>query len=31
MVTPRMADLRNIYDPAEVRAAGFTDYVGVGR
>jgi UDPglucose 6-dehydrogenase len=31
MATPRMADLRNIYDPAEVRAAGFTDYVGVGR
>jgi UDPglucose 6-dehydrogenase len=31
MVTPRMADLRNIYDPDEVRAAGFTAYVGVGR
>jgi UDPglucose 6-dehydrogenase len=31
MASPRMADLRNIYDPAEVRAAGFTDYVGVGR
>ncbi len=31
MATPRMADLRNIYDPDEVRAAGFEDYVGVGR
>jgi UDPglucose 6-dehydrogenase len=31
MATPRMADLRNIYDPAEARAAGFTHYVGVGR
>jgi UDPglucose 6-dehydrogenase len=31
MATPQMADLRNIYDPAEVRAAGFTAYVGVGR
>ncbi len=31
MATPRMADLRNIYDPAEVREAGFTAYVGVGR
>jgi UDPglucose 6-dehydrogenase len=31
MAAPRMADLRNIYDAAEVLAAGFTDYVGVGR
>jgi len=31
MATPQMADLRNIYDPDEVRAAGFTAYVGVGR
>lgn len=31
MATPQMADLRNVYDPAEVRAAGFTAYVGVGR
>ncbi|MEZ5796713.1 MAG: UDP-glucose/GDP-mannose dehydrogenase family protein [Paracoccaceae bacterium] len=31
MATPRMADLRNIYAPAEVRAAGFTHYAGVGR
>ncbi len=28
--TPVMVDLRNIYDPEEVRAAGFT-YVSVGR
>jgi UDPglucose 6-dehydrogenase len=31
MAVPQMADLRNIYDPAEVREAGFTAYVGVGR
>ena len=31
MATPQMADLRNIYDSAEVREAGFTAYVGVGR
>jgi UDPglucose 6-dehydrogenase len=31
MATPRMADLRNVYDPAEVREAGFVAYVGVGR
>ena len=31
MATPQMADLRNIYDPAEVLEAGFTAYVGVGR
>jgi UDPglucose 6-dehydrogenase len=27
---PLLVDLRNIYDPAEVRGAGFT-YVSVGR
>jgi UDPglucose 6-dehydrogenase len=27
---PVMVDLRNIYEPAEMRAAGFT-YLGVGR
>ena len=31
MTTPRMADLRNIYDPTAARAAGFKDYVAVGR
>ncbi|NGM44558.1 UDP-glucose/GDP-mannose dehydrogenase family protein [Rhodobacter sp. SGA-6-6] len=31
MATPRMADLRNIYDRDEVLAAGFTHYLGVGR
>jgi UDPglucose 6-dehydrogenase len=31
MATPQMADLRNIYDPEEVREAGFVAYVGVGR
>ena len=31
MAVPQMADLRNVYDPDEVRAAGFTAYVGVGR
>jgi UDPglucose 6-dehydrogenase len=31
MAHARMADLRNIYSADEVRAAGFTDYVGVGR
>jgi len=31
MRAPRMADLRNIYDAGEAAAAGFTDYVGVGR
>ncbi len=31
MAQPRMADLRNIYDPDEARAAGFTHYVSVGR
>ncbi|MES2968704.1 MAG: UDP-glucose/GDP-mannose dehydrogenase family protein [Pseudomonadota bacterium] len=31
MNTPRMADLRNIYDREAVMAAGFDDYCGVGR
>ena len=31
MAVPRMADLRNIYDRAEVLEAGFTTYVAVGR
>jgi UDPglucose 6-dehydrogenase len=31
MATPRMADLRNIYSAEAARAAGFTDYVAVGR
>ncbi len=31
MVTPRMADLRNVYDEVEAKAAGFELYVGVGR
>ena len=31
MAVPQMADLRNVYDPAEVREAGFKAYVGVGR
>jgi UDPglucose 6-dehydrogenase len=31
MAKPQMADLRNVYDPVEVREAGFTAYVGVGR
>jgi UDPglucose 6-dehydrogenase len=26
-----LADLRNIYDPDDARAAGFADYAGVGR
>jgi UDPglucose 6-dehydrogenase len=30
MKTPRIADLRNIYDPDDMRALGFA-YVGVGR
>jgi UDPglucose 6-dehydrogenase len=28
--TPKIADLRNIYNPATMRELGF-DYVGVGR
>ncbi|TDX26086.1 UDP-glucose dehydrogenase family protein [Rhodovulum visakhapatnamense] len=31
MATPRLADLRNIYPPEDVRAAGFEAYVAVGR
>ena len=31
MATPLMADLRNIYDPEDVRAAGFLAYDSVGR
>ena len=31
MRTPRMADLRNIYAPDEVTAAGFEAYTAVGR
>ncbi len=31
MATARMADLRNIYDREEVLAAGFTQYLGIGR
>ncbi|MEY3309147.1 MAG: hypothetical protein RLZZ413_3185 [Pseudomonadota bacterium] len=31
MAGPRMADLRNIYSAEAARAAGFTDYVAVGR
>ena len=31
MAVPRMADLRNIYAPRDVRRAGFEAYVGVGR
>jgi len=31
MVSPKMADLRNIYDQADAAAAGFTAYVSVGR
>ena len=31
MAVPRMADLRNIYSPADAARAGFTAYTGVGR
>jgi UDPglucose 6-dehydrogenase len=31
MTTPRMADLRNIYNRDDVLTAGFETYVGVGR
>ena len=31
MATPAMADLRNIYDVKEAKAAGFVKYVSVGR
>ncbi len=30
MTSPRVADLRNIYDPSDIREMGF-EYVGVGR
>jgi hypothetical protein len=30
MRTPKVADLRNIYEPERIRELGF-DYVGVGR
>ena len=31
MTTPVMADLRNIYTPKDVKQAGFTAYVSIGR
>jgi UDPglucose 6-dehydrogenase len=31
MATPRLADLRNIYEPADAAEAGFIVYAGVGR
>ena len=31
MATPLMADLRNIYDAEDVMAAGFREYVSIGR
>ena len=31
MAQARMVDLRNVYDQDELRAAGFTDVVGIGR
>ncbi|GAD56220.1 UDP-glucose dehydrogenase family protein [Limimaricola cinnabarinus] len=31
MAVPQMADLRNVYSPKDVRAAGFIAYEGVGR
>jgi UDPglucose 6-dehydrogenase len=31
MITPRMADLRNVYSARETAKAGFAEYVGVGR
>ncbi|MEO1561990.1 MAG: UDP-glucose/GDP-mannose dehydrogenase family protein [Pseudomonadota bacterium] len=31
MKTPKMADLRNVYSAADVKDAGFTGYVAVGR
>jgi len=31
MVTPMMADLRNIYNPEDVERAGYTAYVSIGR
>ncbi len=31
MAVPRLADLRNIYDPRDVATAGFCAHIGVGR
>jgi UDPglucose 6-dehydrogenase len=31
MASPRMADLRNIYSPRDVKRAGFETYIAVGR
>jgi UDPglucose 6-dehydrogenase len=31
MAAPRIADLRNVYDPVELRDAGFTQIAGIGR
>jgi UDPglucose 6-dehydrogenase len=31
MATPKMADLRNVYSPSDVVAAGFSTYVSIGR
>jgi len=31
MATPKMADLRNVYSPTDVVAAGFSTYVSIGR
>ncbi len=31
MARPRMADLRNLYEPEDVISAGFEAYIGVGR
>ena len=31
MASPRMADLRNVYEPDDVREAGFERYLAVGR
>jgi UDPglucose 6-dehydrogenase len=31
MAAPRLADLRNVYDPDDARTAGFTAYTSVGR
>jgi UDPglucose 6-dehydrogenase len=31
MAAPKMADLRNIYSAEAAKAAGFAEYVAVGR
>ena len=31
MASPRMADLRNIYDPKDAKRAGFEAYIAIGR